>query len=212
VDKQTDWSVLLRVKRSAKAQATRRRILEAANRLFYLYGYHATGLDRIIREAGVTKGNFYHHFPGKEALAVAVLEWHRDEALREVDVEDILRDPSPLGGLLRFLEAMARRTVCPDEACEVRGCFFGNFALELSAGSPAVRGKLREIFDDIRAVLLRLIRAGQTAGEIRADLDPDRAAGLILSLMEGAILLDKAQQRQSETLQAIGFVRGYLTP
>ncbi len=196
--------------RSAKGEATRRRILEAANTLFYLHGYNATGLDRIIREAGVAKGNFYHHFKSKEALAVAVLEWHRDEALREVGVEDLLRDPSPLRGLVRFLESMARRTACPDERCEVRGCFFGNFALELSAASPAVRAKLREVFNDIRGLLRRLIEAGQAAGEIRAGLDPDDAAALVLSLMEGAILLDKAAQRREQTGRAIAFVLEYL--
>ena len=50
---------------------SRQKILEAAARLFNIQGYHATGLNQILKESGAPKGSLYYHFPdGKEQLAV----------------------------------------------------------------------------------------------------------------------------------------------
>lgn len=55
------------------AGATRERILEATNRLFYAQGIRATSADRIIEEVGITKVTFYRHFRSKSDLVVAYL-------------------------------------------------------------------------------------------------------------------------------------------
>ena len=52
----------------------RERVLATALALFYRDGIRATGIDRVIAEAGVTKVTFYRHFPSKDALVVAFLE------------------------------------------------------------------------------------------------------------------------------------------
>ncbi|MBN1006871.1 TetR/AcrR family transcriptional regulator [Amphritea sp. ZJ14W] len=53
----------------------RDRILTSAHDLFYLYGIRATGIDRIIAESGVAKVTFYRHFPSKNDLIRAFLEY-----------------------------------------------------------------------------------------------------------------------------------------
>ncbi len=116
---------------SPKALATREKILRAANDLFYLHGYNATGVDRIIAEAGGTKGSFFYHFKSKEELATAVLDWHRDLAFEEIGLEGILAEPSPRTALFKLIRGMSGRMTVDSAACHVRGCFFGNFALEL---------------------------------------------------------------------------------
>jgi AcrR family transcriptional regulator len=57
-------------------------LLETALRLFYQHGYHATGIDLIIAEAGVAKTTLYRHFETKEDLILAALE-RRDEQDRD---------------------------------------------------------------------------------------------------------------------------------
>lgn len=52
----------------------RKRILEAAGRLFLRNGYRAVGVDTIVAEAGVAKMTLYAHFPSKDDLIVAYLE------------------------------------------------------------------------------------------------------------------------------------------
>lgn len=198
--------------RSAKAQATRNKILQAANDLFYQHGYNATGLDRIIARAGVAKGNFYHHFRSKEELAAAVLDWHREQAFAEIDLPQILDNPSPRQAVLDLAARMCARMHCPDGACRVRGCLFGNFALELAADSEPVRRTVDHVFQGIRTLLAELLEGARQAGEIRADLEPQATAGILLSLMEGAVLLDKAAQAEREVPNALAFMRAYLAP
>lgn len=49
-------------------------VLDTAERLFYAEGFHATGIDRVVTEAGVARMTLYNHFPSKEALVESVLE------------------------------------------------------------------------------------------------------------------------------------------
>lgn len=195
---------------SPKALATREKILRAANDLFYENGFHATGVDRIIAAAGVTKGNFFYHFKNKEELATAVLEWHRDLAFAEIGLDSILSNPSPREALRALMRGMASRISRNEDTCQVRGCFFGNFALELSTGSEPVRRKVQEILEGLRRLIRDLIDKAQAKGEARSDLDAEKTAGLVLGLMEGAVLLDKTSQSNKEVQHAMEFIDSYL--
>ena len=62
------------ITKAARAQATRRALLDSARSLFGEQGYAATSVDEVVRHAGVTKGAMYHHFDDKDDLFRAVLE------------------------------------------------------------------------------------------------------------------------------------------
>ena len=57
-----------------RSERSRKQILDAALKLFSHRGYGATGVNDIAEEAGLSKGNIYHHFPDKEAMFRALLE------------------------------------------------------------------------------------------------------------------------------------------
>lgn len=57
-----------------RSEETKTKILEAALRLFSTRGYNAASVDDICREAGISKGAFYHHFKSKQALFLALLD------------------------------------------------------------------------------------------------------------------------------------------
>lgn len=196
---------------SPKALATRAKILEAANDLFYAHGYNATGLDRIIARAGVVKGNFYHHFRSKEELAEAVVAWHRDRMFETMEGNRVFDEPSALTALVGLLDCMVNRSICDDEGEAMRGCLFGNFALELSAASPTIRDVLQEVFEEFRSVFRCLLEKGMASGEMRAGIDVNETAKVILALMQGAILVDKASQSQDQSRAAIAFIQSYIS-
>jgi TetR/AcrR family transcriptional regulator, transcriptional repressor for nem operon len=72
-------------------EKTRTRILEAAGRVFRRQGYHATGVDKVMEEAGLTAGGFYAHFHSKQELLAETLEHTRDDvrSRSEAGFEDL---------------------------------------------------------------------------------------------------------------------------
>jgi TetR/AcrR family transcriptional repressor of nem operon len=195
-----------------KALATRERILQAADTLFYLHGYNATGLDRIISEAGITKGNFYYHFKSKEALAIAALERHFEQIGSDIASNAMANHTSPLNRLFAILNLMASRQLEQYKSGHICGCYFGNFTLEMSIESKIVRSKVHRIFEQFQEVFSGLLEEAAKAGEISTSIQPGETAKVILSLMEGAILLDKAGQKPQAVANAIEFIKHYLKP
>jgi AcrR family transcriptional regulator len=57
-----------------RGQATRSRLVDVATRLFAAAGYEGTSIEEVLAESGMSRGSLYHHFPGKEALFLAVME------------------------------------------------------------------------------------------------------------------------------------------
>lgn len=57
-----------------RGQATRAQLVAVATRLFAAHGYDGTSIQAVLAESGVSRGALYHHFPGKDALFLAVLE------------------------------------------------------------------------------------------------------------------------------------------
>ncbi|QPB23130.1 TetR/AcrR family transcriptional regulator (plasmid) [Rhizobium sp. CC1099] len=83
-------------------------LLDCAQRLFFAHGYNHTTINDIIREAGVSKGAFYHYFPSKEALLEAFAARLARESLEEI--RPLLDDPTlDAVGRLNTLFAGSRR-------------------------------------------------------------------------------------------------------
>src|ERR1700744_1965389 len=61
-------------KNVARGEATPGQLISIATGLFAERGYEDTSIEAVLREAGVSRGSLYHHFPGKEALFEAVAE------------------------------------------------------------------------------------------------------------------------------------------
>ena len=57
-----------------RGRATRAHVIEVATRLFAAHGYEGTSVEAVQAESGVSRGSLYHHFPGKEALFLAVMD------------------------------------------------------------------------------------------------------------------------------------------
>ncbi len=85
----------------ARAEATRRRILDSAVDLFDEMGYGETGLTDVLQRAGVSKGAFYYHFDSKEALAAAIIEEY-DQKLTASAARLLDSDSPTLEGLIRI--------------------------------------------------------------------------------------------------------------
>src|SRR5208282_5927649 len=111
------------------AADSRERILQEAEHLIHMRGYHCTSLDDIAKRCRMTKANLLHHFRSKEELGLAVLDYKID-AYRRCCLDPIFSDGSDPMGSVRELFASAGRFY-RGNGCKA-GCFVGNMALEMS--------------------------------------------------------------------------------
>ena len=154
----------------------REHLIDIALQLFNRYGYHATGVDRIMAETGIAKTTLYRHFESKEELIVAALakadEMARDE-LRAF-VENASDDPRE-----RLLATFGQLDLWLKD-CEFRGCPFVAAAGEFGDASTAVFQQVRLHKRLYLAYFEELVRAARLP-------DPKRVAAQIVMLHEGAI-------------------------
>jgi len=133
------------------------RILETADRLFYLQGIRAVGVDTIAAEIGISKRTLYNHFPSKDALIAAYLKrrFNQIPPSSKPPVEQIL------GTFDRLERGFASKGF--------RGCPFVNAVAELGAGDRAVR-KIAIAFKESRRVWFRdlLVQLGVADAEALA--------------------------------------------
>ncbi len=115
-------------KSRTKPSDARQRIVEAAERLFYAEGVRAVGIDRIIAEADVAKMSLYNHFPSKDDVILAVLQY------REVKFDGMFAkwmDRHRSKGMDR-LDAFFAALKNWFESPGFRGCMFINAWAELA--------------------------------------------------------------------------------
>jgi len=153
----------------------RDRLVESASRLFYGEGIHAVGVDRLVRDAGVTLATFYRHFPTKEALVEAYLR-ATDERLRR-NVEIALSNQAPRQALEALLDLVDQRTSAPG----FRGCQFINAAAEYPDDAHPVHVAVSDHRSWFRAV------ATQIATQL-GHPNPDQAAQYLVVLHDGALV------------------------
>jgi AcrR family transcriptional regulator len=147
------------------------RILETADRLFYLRGIRAVGVDTIAAEIGISKRTLYNHFPSKDELIAAYL------ARRFVQPRPSEKPPAEQ--ILGTFDSLERRFASKN----FRGCPFVNAVAELGAEDRAVK-KIAIAFKESRRVWFRdLLKQLDVA-------DADDLATQLQLLIDGCIALD----------------------
>ena len=160
------------------AQSRRGHLVDTALQLFNRDGYHATGLDRILAEAGVAKMTLYKHFKSKDDLILAVLRRREQLFLERLTGRIEALATTPKAQLLGLFDAL-------DEwfgEKDFSGCMFINAAGEFGPPEDPVHLVAREH----KHALLKYLR--ELAAAAGASKPRELAAGLML-LAEGAIVM-----------------------
>ena len=180
---------------AADARPPRERILDTAHDLFYREGIRATGIDRVIAEAGVTKVTFYRQFPSKDELVLAFLDfrharwmaWFADALARH-------------GGTVAALVPALREWFSgPD----YRGCAFINSVGELGPVLPQVVELARSHKQDMTAAVAALMRPARGRAA---------AARAIALAIDGAIVQAQYLESPEAALEPLGLVLAALVP
>ncbi len=161
------------VQSTASAQT---RILEAAHRQLFAFGYNALTMDELAHELGMSKKTLYLHFPGKEAIVGTIIE-EIGRGIRH-ELESVLSQPK-----LSFAQKL--RAIV-DAILPKLSLLTPAMMRELQRYAP----KLFQMIDELRqknipSVFSRLFRMGITEGALRSEIDPDFAAQFWLQAIRG---------------------------
>jgi TetR/AcrR family transcriptional repressor of nem operon len=169
----------------------RAKILTTGLRVVHERGFAGASVRDIVQAAGVPQGSFTNHFTSKEAFGLEIIELYLTNA-RRVIAETLLNDSlPPLQRLGVYIETTKNRL---NKDSMRNGCLFGNFTAEASDHSEAIRLRLVEIFMEVQAAFTYCLKAAVKAGELPTKFKSEEVAGFIVSSLQGANLLAKAQR------------------
>lgn len=166
--------------------SARERILLTAHDLFYREGIRATGIDRVIADSGVAKVTFYRHFPSKNILIRAFLEYRHQRWMAWL-IDALQRHG---GGIKALSPALAEWFT--DQS--FRGCAFINSVGELGKTLPEVLEITRRHKDEMTAVIANLLPISQHRNQY--------AQALALAV-DGAIIRAQYDQTPDAALAAL---------
>ena len=170
-----------RTPRRPKAQATRRRIRDAARRLFVERGYVATTIEAIAGEAGVAVPTVYLAFGTKRALLAELLDIAcvGDEepvaVLERRWVDEVRHDPDPQGQLRRWVRAVGD--------IDARVAPLWEVARNAASADPDIAAQVHHYETLILQADRDFVTMLAASGGLRDGLDPQRAADIVFGLL-----------------------------
>ena len=157
----------------AKTAAMREQALRAALKSIAERGLSSTSIQQIADEVGLTKAGLLHHFGSREGLLLAVIE-RSDEINRTGSHGE--------GALTDLIKLDEHNMKVPGLVALYLG-LVGAAASE--RGDTPYRQFFADRYRDVRGWLADEVRAAQTEGSIRDDLDPEIVAAVIVAASDG---------------------------
>jgi TetR/AcrR family transcriptional regulator, transcriptional repressor for nem operon len=169
-----------------KISVSRNKLLTTAQSLILRRGFSATTIDALCIEAEVTKGSFFHHFSGKEALAEAVLVMFWDEVRVRQEKANYQRASDPLSKMLGYIDHTIDTYGDPRIR---RGCLLAIYILELKETYPLIYSQtvknIQHWRDDLHSMLNSLHKTQQSSQHF----NPLDWTDLFISTLEGSLIL-----------------------
>jgi TetR/AcrR family transcriptional repressor of nem operon len=169
----------------------REKLLHVGMQVVHERGFGGASVRDIVQAAGVPQGSFTNHFTSKEAFGLEVIDLYYSNALESMRQTLRSDELPPLQRMRAWIDNSKNRL---NKDSMRNGCLFGNFTAEASDSSEPIRLRLVAVFAEIQAAVAYCLRAAVKAGEIAPATDCDEVAGFIVSSLQGANLLAKAQR------------------
>jgi TetR/AcrR family transcriptional repressor of nem operon len=178
---------------------TRRRIVGGAAAALRGRGLAGVGVADLMREAGLTHGGFYAHFPSKDALVAEAIQHASAQSMRSLG-KAVSRAAAGHG----FEAIVATYLTAAHRDRPERGCTLAALAGEVSRDSPAARRALGAQLEDLLTLLAEHVPA-------RRGVSKRRRAMAALSCLVGALTLSRVATDRAASEEILAAARRHLT-
>ena len=187
------------------------RMIRAAADLFHKQGVHLTVPEEVVKAAGTTMNQFYHHFANKEGLVHGVLRTYYG-AIKDAagPVNSINYQISSWGDLEKWFLAHIK---LQKRFQMKRGCPFGTVGNELIGEEGAIREDLSRIFELVKGRLAAFFAKEKNGGRLATNVSAELLADFCIATMQGAMLLGKVKKDsrpvEITVREALAHLKGY---
>jgi len=188
----------------SKGEETRQRIVAEAAKLFNQHGFEGGSMSELMEATGLEKGGIYRHFSSKEELAGEAFDyaWRLAWDARMHDLDSI---PDSVDRLKQFVQNFVeRRPSLPG------GCPLLNTAIDADDGNAVLRDRARRALQGWRQRLSQVIAEGVKRKEIEREVDTKKLATLIISSLEGALMMSRLERTNEALLAVQSYLDDYL--
>jgi TetR/AcrR family transcriptional repressor of nem operon len=156
-----------------------------------------------MEATGLEKGGIYRHFESKEELAAEAFDyaWAVSMALHWQGTEDI---PNHVDRLKRHIASFVQRSSIPG------GCPLLNTGVDSDNGNPVLREHVQKALRGWQKMLRTILIDGMEAGTVRKDIDVDKVSRLIVSALEGGILVSRIEKNDQARRDAMEYLNSFL--
>jgi len=172
------------------------------------HGYNDLGIQALLDQTGIPKGSFYHHFADKEDFALQVVERYMQGVHQALDVCLGEVERAPLDRIRRFFETVEQSY--REEG--YMGCLLGGLGQELSGVSDRFRQTIERCFSEIARRMSGCLDEARQVGHLRAGVDSNRLADLLVNCWEGAALRSRLRGDASPLMAMLDFYFGAVQP
>jgi TetR/AcrR family transcriptional regulator, transcriptional repressor for nem operon len=167
---------------------TKTAIMDAAQELIQRRGANAMSYQDISEAVGIRKASIHHHFPAKEDLIHAVIKRYADYVFALMD--ELFESKLDPAAKLRKYAALFEATLA--EGNYDKACPFAILGAEFASLGGAAAARVRRFYRDSEERLARVIEEGREKGRFHFKGDPKRVAAMFFALLEGAVLIARA--------------------
>jgi len=188
-----------------KGEQTRQEIIRKAAPLFNQRGYEGAALSDLMRATGLEKGGIYRHFESKQQLAEEAFDyaWKLAMDTRFEGTQETSNTVDRLKQIVRNFRDR-RAGLVPG------GCPLLNTAIDSDDGNPQLRGRAQRALTSWLGRLRTVVEEGQRRGEVRGNVDSLELSTLIVSTLEGSLMVSRLQRKEDPQDLACRHLEDYL--
>ena len=189
------------------AHQSKTKLLDAALRVIRTRGYTGTTVDDICHAAGVTKGSFFHHFKGKEDLAVSAADYWSEMTGAFFEGAPYHAHTDPLDRVLGYIDF--RKSILQGTLPEFT-CLVGTMVQETFDTAPAIRDACERSISGHAAKIAIDIGEAMKVHNIKADWTAESLALHTQAVLQGAFILAKAQGTAAVAADSVDHLHRYI--
>ena len=189
----------------SKGETTRSFIISRAAEIFNQRGYSAGAISEIMSATGLKKGGIYRHFESKEQLAAEAFEY-AVQTVSDMRFAKSLTVDNAVDKLIAFVDSfVGGKSPIPG------GCPLMNTAIESTDSDTALKELSRKRLLSWHDRLEVIVKTGISKGEIREEVDAAQVVSVLISSLEGAVMIARLTKERDKMLNVTSFLGEYLT-